>query len=99
MTEEGHLPPRDDRRTEAATFMEHWALAEVLPVKRMARRAAPLYFLFTLVNLAILLNFSIYFSFCYNNSFKAQRAGLRFLFKNCFFLRMHGNKRSLFKSS
>ena len=44
MTEEGHLPPRDDRRTEAATFMEHRALAEVLPVKRMARRAAPFYF-------------------------------------------------------
>ena len=35
MVEEGHLPPEDDRRTEAATSMEHRALAKVLPVKRM----------------------------------------------------------------
>ena len=35
VTEEGHLPPRDDRRTEAATSMEHQALVEVLPVKRI----------------------------------------------------------------
>ena len=44
MVEEEHLPPGDDRRTEAATSMEHQALAEVLPVKMMARRAAPFYF-------------------------------------------------------
>ena len=35
MVEEGHLPLEDDRRTEAATSMEHRALVEVLPVKRM----------------------------------------------------------------
>ena len=34
MAEEGHLPPEDDRRTEAATSMEHQALAEVLPTKK-----------------------------------------------------------------
>ena len=35
MAKEGHLPPGDDRRTEAAASMEPRALAEVLPVKRM----------------------------------------------------------------
>ena len=35
--------------------------------------------------LAILLNFSIYFSFWYNNFFKAQRVGFCFLFKELLF--------------
>ena len=45
MAEEGHLPPGDDRRTEAATSMEHRVLAKVLPVKRMTRRSNTLLFL------------------------------------------------------
>ena len=35
MAKEGHLPPGDDRRTEAATSMEHRATAKVLPMKKM----------------------------------------------------------------
>ena len=35
MAEKGHLPPGDDRQTEAAISMEHRALAEVLLVKAM----------------------------------------------------------------
>ena len=35
MAEEGHLPPGDDKQTEAATSMEHRALTKVLPVRRM----------------------------------------------------------------
>ena len=38
-------------------------------------------------------------SFCYNNSFKAQKAGLCFLFKNYFIYEcmIYYNKRSLFR--
>ena len=44
MAEERQLPPRDDGRMEATPSMERRAPAKVLPVKRMARKVAPLYF-------------------------------------------------------
>ena len=35
MAEEGHLPPRDNGRTEASTLMEHRTPLEILPVEMM----------------------------------------------------------------
>ena len=35
MAEEGHLPPRDNGRTEASAPMEHGAPSEILPVEIM----------------------------------------------------------------
>ena len=44
MAKEEHLSLGDDGRTEATPPMERRAPVEVLPVKRIARRAAPPYF-------------------------------------------------------
>ena len=35
MAEEGHLPPRDARRTETSAPMEYGAPSEILPVEIM----------------------------------------------------------------
>ena len=65
MANEEHLPPGDVRWTEAATFMEHRALTEVLPIKKTTWRTTPLFIYSSPKKiLVILLNFIIYFSFC-----------------------------------
>ena len=35
MVEEGHLPPRDDRRTKVSAPMEHGTPSKILPVEMM----------------------------------------------------------------
>ena len=35
MAEEGHLPPRDNGRTETSAPMEHGTPSEILPVEMM----------------------------------------------------------------
>ena len=35
MTEEGHLPPRNNGRTEASAPMKHGTPSEILPVEMM----------------------------------------------------------------
>ena len=58
MAEEGHLPPRDNGRTEASTLMEHGTPSEILPVGMMVDDLPyfPIY-LFLLVFFKILLVF------------------------------------------
>ena len=58
MAEEGHLPPRDNGRTEASTPMEHGTPSEILPVEMMVDDLPyfPIY-LFLLVFFKILLVF------------------------------------------
>ena len=51
IAKEGYLSPGDVERTEAATSMEHQALAKVLPIEMMTWRTTPLFYLqFTVAN-------------------------------------------------
>ena len=63
MAEEGHLPPRDARRTEASAPMEHGAPSEILPVEIMDNELPlfPSLFNFTASSFLFLDKF------CYNN--------------------------------
>ena len=64
MEEEGHLPPRDIRWTEASTPMEHGAPSEILPVERQWTMTLPHFPAYLIL---LLLVFFFLDKFCYYN--------------------------------
>ena len=58
MAEEGHLPPRDNGRTEASAPMEHGTPSEILLVEIMVDfPLSPNLFIFTSLSLKFLIIF------------------------------------------
>ena len=79
MTEEGHLPPQNNGRTEASAPMKHETPSEILPVEMMVDDFpySPIY-LFLLVFLKKILLFFCLNKLCYNDfqyPFKPKGAG------------------------
>ena len=58
MAEEGHIPPRNNRRMETSTPMEHGTPSEILPVEMMVEFPLfPSLFIFTSLSLKFLIIF------------------------------------------
>ena len=61
MTEEGHLPPQNNGRTEASAPMKHGTPSEILPVEMMVDDFPPFPSLFIFTSLSLKFKILIIF--------------------------------------